>query len=39
MTNSLDYKDIMFAVSKNDISKIEKKNNIFPSMYFVTKIS
>ena len=28
MTDSLDYKDIMFAVSKNDISKIEKKNNI-----------
>ena len=27
MTNNLDQKDITLAVSKNDISKIERKNN------------
>ena len=28
MANNLDYKDIMFPVSKNDYKKIEQKNNI-----------
>ena len=27
MTNNLDQKDITFAVSRTDISKIERKNN------------